>query len=414
MTTYSIPAFRISRDLNTGEFEVVQPASVKISTPDNGVLRYDILESGPNSLDDVSLFGDVYTALVEYEGSSTEELFTLPPVQLLGVYNWGQSKTSTAYITVGTLDGDPADFFFFLGGDPIDFFTVDDLRTFLDSVESASGVTSGPFSNQDDFPLSRIPGVRITEDDTVLGTSRSDNFQSGLGDDFVFGDSGDDILEGGVGDDVLTGGAGRDKLRGDNGKDQLNGNGGQDRLSGGSGQDELDGGAKADILFGGKGNDDMSGGAGADQLFGQNGGDFLRGDRGSDTLKGGSGNDNLIGGGGSDELSGGDGRDTLNGGSGEDQLDGGRGNDTLTGGKRADVFVFGPAVRADVITDFQDDVDTLVFDRRLTGDVDAVTLVDSFGSVTEDGFLLTFNDRDSVLIHGLTDGAALHDDIEFL
>lgn len=405
MTTYTIPAYRIARDLDTGSFLNVQPASVDISIPDNGVIRYSVLGSGPNSLDDVSIFGDIYTAVVSYETAESEEPFILPPVQLLGIYEWGQSMTSTAYITVGTLDEDPADFFFVLGGDPIDLNTVDDLRDFLDSVESASGVGGGPFANQDDFPLSRIPGVRITEDDTLLGTSQSDSFQSGIGDDNVFGNRGDDVLDGGVG---------KDKLNGGKGKDQLNGDGGQDRLSGGQGRDQLDGGANADILFGGKGNDALLGGAGADQLFGQNGSDDLRGGRGSDILKGASGNDNLLGGARSDELFGGNGRDALNGGSGEDQLDGGKGNDTLTGGAQADAFVFGPASRADVITDFQDDTDTLVFDRRLTGDVDAVTLVDTFGSVTEDGFLLTFNDKDSLLLAGVTDGSILYDDIQFI
>ncbi len=107
-----------------------------------------------------------------------------------------------------------------------------------------------------------------------------------------------------------------------------------------------------DILEGGEGNDVLRGRAGNDRIFGDDGDDFLHGGRGDDTLRGGKGDDTLYGGGGDD---------TLHGGKGDDTLEVWGGTNTLTGGGGKDRFHF---IQADdpsvnVITDFEDGLDTV-------------------------------------------------------
>jgi glucose/arabinose dehydrogenase len=70
--------------------------------------------------------------------------------------------------------------------------------------------------------------------------------------------------------------------------------------------------------------------------------------------------DRISGGAGDDRLFGGAGDDRLFGGPGRDRLAGGGQDDRLTGGAAADRFVFAPERGADRVTDFADDVDTLV------------------------------------------------------
>lgn len=63
-----------------------------------------------------------------------------------------------------------------------------------------------------------------------------------------------------------------------------------------------------------------------------------------------------------------DGDDTLLGGNGADELTGGNGADKLTGGNGPDVFIFAAADETDVITDFEDGLDTIALSSGLTFD----------------------------------------------
>lgn len=134
---------------------------------------------------------------------------------------------------------------------------------------------------------------------------------------------------------VINLGPGDDTRSGTNEADTINGNGGNDVLSGLDGDDEI------------------NGGTGRDTLRGDAGGDTLRGEGGKDLLFGGLDNDVLFGGGGNDRLDGGIGQDFLNG-----EL----GNAELTGGSEADNFQIDFGAGRILITDFQDDVDTLLLD----------------------------------------------------
>lgn len=71
-------------------------------------------------------------------------------------------------------------------------------------------------------------------------------------------------------------------------------------IVGTSGSDDLDAGDGRDAVLGSYGNDTIKGGQGADHLFGDDGNDNLYGGRGGDTLVGGLGANFLDGGDGSD------------------------------------------------------------------------------------------------------------------
>lgn len=102
-------------------------------------------------------------------------------------------------------------------------------------------------------------------------------------------------------------------------------------------------------------------------LAGQDGNDFILGGNQNDTLVGAGGADTLNGQNGADSLSGGAGSDLLIGGNGKDTLDGGSGDDTLTGGNGGDLFVFGPTIGHDLVTDFEPETDRISVSGFLFG-----------------------------------------------
>lgn len=157
-----------------------------------------------------------------------------------------------------------------------------------------------------------------------------------------------------------------------------------------SGADRIVGSNFADYAYGGNGNDKLFGNAGNDTLSGDAGNDQIRGGTGNDLLKGGSGADLLVGDGGND------------------RLDGGLGADTLTGGAGADRFIFveGQISTGDRVTDFQNDLDTLIFDAAGTGSVSAL-----MAAATNISGGVRFNlDGDILTVMGVTK-AQLVDDI---
>ncbi len=98
--------------------------------------------------------------------------------------------------------------------------------------------------------------------DTLVGTSSSDNISGGNGNDTIFG------------------GGGADNLSGDNGNDVIDGGAGNDTVSGGSGNDVLDGGSGSDVLSGNNG-DDTAVYVAVDNLMAR---DVYEGGSGTDTL----------------------------------------------------------------------------------------------------------------------------------
>ncbi len=118
------------------------------------------------------------------------------------------------------------------------------------------------------------------------------------------------------------------------------------------------GAAEIENFHAGDGHDAITGNALVNNIIGARGNDVIKALGGNDTLEGGTGNDNLNGG---SQL------DVLEGGAGNDILNGGTGHDTLTGGGGNDAFVFTAGFARDVITDFQNNLDTLRLDDAMWG-----------------------------------------------
>lgn len=187
--------------------------------------------------------------------------------------------------------------------------------------------------------------------DTITGTSQSNNLVGGDGGDVINAGLGNDTVEGGLGNDTLNDGGGFDILiyrnassgetidtangfaTGGDGDDQLNG--GWEEVRGSDFADTITGGQSSvdapnrlkgfggnDIIFGTNSTDTVAGGAGNDQLRGGGGDDVVKGSAGNDLIIAGSGDDTLKGGGGNDELQGGKGFDVGNGGKGDDFCNG--------------------------------------------------------------------------------------------
>ncbi|WP_186766435.1 calcium-binding protein [Phaeobacter marinintestinus] len=246
-------------------------------------------------------------------------------------------------------------------------------------------------------------------DDGLIGGGGDDRLAGGDGNDKLSAGAGADLLTGGEGDDVLRGRSGADTMQGDDGNDRLYGNGGADWLEGGANEDVLDGGGGADTLKGGGGADLLSGQNGKDDLQGEGGADLLHGGAGDDTLDGGGGSDTLDGGGGADTLDGGGGDDALQGNGGPDHLEGGAGDDDLTGGQGADTFLFTEG--QDVITDFQNDIDTIELDDALWGGGRTVEQVLDLARVTNGDLVFDFGDGNILRIIGVRNPDTLSDDL---
>ncbi|QBF34275.1 calcium-binding protein [Thalassococcus sp. S3] len=253
--------------------------------------------------------------------------------------------------------------------------------------------------------------------DRIFGLDGRDTLFGEDGDDIVHGQFGHDLIGGGNGADSLYGGVGDDTLYGGNQNDLLTGWEGQDRLYGGLGNDVLlaeagddfaFGEAGDDRIFGGAGRDVIGGGAGNDRIDGGAGTDLGYGGTGNDTMLGGDGADTLFGEGGNDTVLGQFGNDVIGGGAGNDLLHGGFGSDTLYGGPDADRFLFNPTDGADVIGDFQNDIDTILLSSR------AYTL-----SVRNGDAVLDYGNGNRLVIEGdfTSAGAAnaiLSNDLDFL
>lgn len=125
-----------------------------------------------------------------------------------------------------------------------------------------------------------------------------------------------------------------------------------ENATGGAGNDTITGNKLANEILGQKGDDTVNAGSGKDTVYGG---------LGDDTLSGQKGNDKIWGDDGKDDIFGNNGRDILRGGKGRDDIDGGKGNDVLYGGGQKDTFHFSLGGGNDVVMDFSDGMDKLMF-----------------------------------------------------
>lgn len=138
-------------------------------------------------------------------------------------------------------------------------------------------------------------------------------------------------------------------------------------------------------------------------INGTTGNDRVGGTRDADQINGLDGDDRLVGRNGDDVLEGGNGNDTVLGGNGDDVLVGGADNDRLIGGAGADTFVFGAQAGdgdrdRDVITDFNVDEDSIVFEAGAV-----IRFVEQRG---DHFFIQLEGDRDSIVVRNADIGAA--------
>ncbi len=254
----------------------------------------------------------------------------------------------------------------------------------------------------------------------LTGNAEANILTGNRGNNTISGGDGADRLIGGNGNDRLFGGDIGYQLYGGNGRDVLYGGTGYDRLYGGNYHDRLYGEAGNDRMYGGGGNDRLYGGNGHDRLYGSDGVDLLHGGNGRDVLIGGAGNDRMIGanshdrlygGNGHDRMYGNSGEDLLVGGNGNDHLNGGRDDDILTGGNGSDQFVFNGG--HDTITDFADDIDSIMIAGSLAAGSDVSTLLQNADIVAGDT-VITFSNGHSLTIEGVTDIDILLNDLSII
>jgi Ca2+-binding RTX toxin-like protein len=169
---------------------------------------------------------------------------------------------------------------------------VADADGMADDGESGEGDNLDPSvyfilggSGNDDITAGAAGGG--AGNDTLTVSPGSSGFLfGGSGDDVLVGRSRFDDLEGGVGNDTLSGGASSDYLSGGRGDDTLRGDDGPDSILGNQGNDWLSGGLGRDDLFGGLGNDTIRSRDGLrDYVDGNAGTDRARVDRGLDLVR---------------------------------------------------------------------------------------------------------------------------------
>ncbi len=313
------------------------------------------------------------------------------------------------------------------GADSISGGTGGDTLSYINSgagvtVNLSTGSASGGFANGDTFSdIENLIGSGNA--DTLTGIATGSVINAGAGDDDVTGLAGADILNGANGNDVINAGTGDNTVRGQGDDDTLTASSGQDSMFGGSGNDSIFSGSGNDLVSGQSGNDTLDASAGDDSVFGGSGNDDISGGGGNDALFGNgnndridgqSGDDLLIGAAGLDTLIGGSGNDTLRGSSGADVLEGGRGNDTLSGGGQADTLIFRNGDDADLITGFQDNIDTLFLDEALWGGgLTEAQVVAQFAMQDGTAVEFDFGGGDTIRMTNITTGV-LADDIAFL
>ena len=313
--------------------------------------------------------------------------------------------------------------------------------------------------------------------DYVLGNGSNNMVRGGAGRDTLYGFSGNDTLFGDQGVDHLLGGSGNDSYFADMTDtisealnagidmvysyvdyrlganiENLNLGIGTARYGSGNTLDNfLIGNNAVNVLQGFEGHDTLSGQNGNDTLYGANGNDWLSGGDGRDLLSGGAGNDTYVtdgndvisegtpgAGGGTDTVRatatvaltanvehlvmvgggvqhgfGNDLSNRMTGNASNNFLSGNGGNDTLIGAGGADHFVYRSG--RDIVGDFVNDVDTIHIDDVLWGGgARTVAQVLASAQVIGGNTVFDFGNGNTLTVNGLTDIAALQNDLVIL
>ena len=390
MTTYSLSGFFVDAQSVNGSVDIVNAGAVTLSIVTNDGQDGYFIALGPG--DDTFLapigifFDDLVTLAIN--GQPNNALLNNASVSLTNMtHELGTTLVLYVFDTFFSRE-----YLIRLSGAPLPVVgTVPQANRFFNGLTGLEGTLGGiePFVTNS---LADISGVRVTENDTMVGDDFANVLTGGLGNDTLVGREGNDTLDGGAGTDtavidvfradvtgvslegdvlVITSSEGTDRLVdvefvsffgetvpvvdlvpgttivGDSLGNVLADGPGPDTITAGAGNDDVTASGGADSILAGTGFDTVRGGAGNDTIIGQDGFDLLQGEAGDDSLTGNNGNDTLDGGAGDDTLYGGLSGDTLLGGddddllggnAGFDSLEGGAGRDTLNGNSGADTL----------------------------------------------------------------------------
>ena len=335
-------------------------------------------------------------------------------------------------------------------------------------VNLETNVVSGGLADGDTISnFENLSGSRLG-DDEITGTSGANKIKTYGGDDRVYSGDGDDIVETGDGDDYVrvangantfdggdgddyisfydsvdgvtlnletntaSGGLadddtinnfesvsgsklGDDDITGTSGANTIRTYGGDDRIISGDGDDVVQAGDGDDYVRAGDGANNFDGGVGTDDYISYyDSVDGVTLNLGTNVTSGGFAADDTIsnfesaGGSktGNDDITGSSGDNRIKTYGGDDVLNGLQGDDKLYGGTGADTFHFGLNGDNDVIKDFEDDVDNIVFDNFVFGAGDAFDFASQVGS----DVVFDFGGGDTLTVEDITI-ADLTDDV---
>lgn len=367
MTTFVLRAITVTE--GSSGANAVQQSSVVIRATDDYLLKYTRLGAlQADDLTPVDLLpgrGDDFQVRVGAEGPGEGW------GAMVGNVTWNGHQSQV--LVLDHPEGTNKWTLVQLGGYPLPTMTTPaQVMNLFDAMTSVTGNLTGALGPNVNIDLRSLTGfVSATENDVILANGRYDDWNgrtisTGIGNDKVAGVSANDRFLLGTGNDTGTGGSGNDTIYGASGNDSLLGESG------------------ADLLYGGYHNDYEFGGTGNDRIYGEDG------------------NDNLDGGNDADSLS---------GGLGFDKLMGGIGNDALMGGGGTDYFRFRLGDDVDRITDFENNIDTLILQGFGAG-FTASTALSKAINITG-GVRFDFGGGDIVTVMGVTK-TTIADDIYIL
>ena len=220
---------------------------------------------------------------------------------------------------------------------------------------------NGVYSDWDSLVLTSKSTDLEEENKVFIGTNSDNIIKGSDGNDTINGLAGNDTIDGGAGNDIIYGGPGDDIINDGNGDDIVDAGEGIDTYT----REFNDNNWIAHIDLKNEGLFSPSFPGIKDDEFKNFENVNLKGS--ADTIVTGNDKDNVISTGtGADKLYGEGGNDILTGGAGNDTMTGGSGDDRVTGGSGADTFKFGSNFGNDIITDFENGIDSLDYNGNVT------------------------------------------------
>lgn len=209
MTTYTLDAYFYRPDsMDAGQDFAFSELAIALA-PGAGPLRYtyDAPQVAgsvtPVTLDGVGLYNLLFGGGLIANDVRVDSVVAI---------DWGAGQTSVAYQV--DVEAGAGRYLVFLGGDPVALGDAAAFASFVTSVTSVADVTSGPFVAGALFDPATLPGVRVSEDDVIIGTIGPDTLLGGPGADMISGLDGDDLLDPGTPgeQDSLLAGSGNDTV----------------------------------------------------------------------------------------------------------------------------------------------------------------------------------------------------------